>query len=142
MLRKIKVIGEPASTGVWLDEEPVRGVTGITYHQTVEEIPQVTLDVISHDFNLDLEVADIDFHFKNGWVGVDKCLPEEDVSVLALVKDKYGLHQEVLYRKFFEETDALYEGTYWCSYRTINIESMGISKVIAWQALPSEDFDV
>jgi hypothetical protein len=38
--------------------------------------------------------------------------------------------------KHFEESDALYEGNYWCSYRTINIEALGMCKVIKWQELP------
>lgn len=61
--------------------------------------------------------------------------PEDEEWVLALVEDKYGLHQEVLCRRHYDESDSLYEGFYWCSYRTVNIEALNISKVVAWRPL-------
>lgn len=140
MFRKVEIESSPWETTVKADGVTIKGVRKIKIEQEVGmETPAIEMECISHDLNLEIERADIKFTFPNNWISVDKFLPDEEESVLALVEDKYGLHQEVLYRKYFEESDAVYEGVYWCSYRTMNIEAMGICKVLAWQELPSED---
>lgn len=127
---------------VKVGDEKVLGVTKIKVEQEVgNELPLVTLECISSMLNLTLERADVKFTFKNGWILCSKMMPELEEPVLCRVKDRYGLHQEVLFRKYFEESDALYEGVYWCSYRTINVEAMGICEVIAWQELPSTELE-
>lgn len=139
MFRKVEIESSPYKTTVKADGVTIKGVRKIKIEQEVGmEIPAIEMECISQDLNLEIERADVKFTFPNNWISVDKFLPDEEESVLALVKDKYGLHQEVLYRKHFEESDAVYEGVYWCSYRTMNIEAMGICKVLAWQELPNE----
>jgi len=138
MYRRMEIESSPYKTIVKADGVTVKGIRRLKITQQVgEEIPTVEMECISQELNLDIERAAVRFTFLNNWVTVDKLLPDEDESVLALVEDKYGIHQEVLYRKHFEESDAVYAGTYWCSYRTMNIEAMGICKVLAWQELPS-----
>lgn len=140
MNRKIEIYAEPSKTTVIVDDVVVKGLQKIKIEQEVgQEIPSVEMKCISHDLNLSFERADIKFVFDNNWVDCSKLLPDLEEPVLALVVDKYGYHQEVLTLKHFEESDALYEGDYWCSYRTINIESLGMCKVIAWQGLPTVD---
>lgn len=137
MYKKIEITSAPLKTEIRLDGIEVEGVRKFSLSQEVgTEIPAITLNCISHDLNIDIERADIHFSFVNGWVDVDKCLPEEGESVLALVKDKHGIRQEVLWREYFEESDAVYEGIYWCGYYVSNIEAMGLNKVLAWQPLP------
>lgn len=137
MYRKVEIYAEPNRTTVIVDDVVVKGLQKIKIEQEVgNEIPSVEMKCISRDLNLWFERADIRFVFNEDWISCDKCLPDLEESVLALVKDKYGFHQEVLTLKHFEESDALYEGDYWCSYRTINIESLGMCKVVGWQELP------
>ena len=139
LMKGVKIDSEVGKTRISVNDLELTGVTKFEVEQEVGmSIPRVTLHGISSQLNLDLKEADVEF--KESWISVDKLLPNEEESVLCLVKDRYGIHQEVLYRKFFEESDAVYEGTYWCSYRTMNIEAMGINKVLAWRALPSDDY--
>lgn len=139
LMRDVKIDSSVGKTIISVNGLELTGITKFSVSQEVgQEIPKIELNGISSQLNLDIKEADVTF--KEDWIPVDKFLPDEEVSVLCLVKDKYGVHQEVLYRKFFEESDAVYEGTYWCSYRTMNIEAMGINKVLAWRALPDNDF--
>ena len=138
LVKNVKIKAEPLRTRIEANGLELTGITKFTVSQEVgQEIPLMTLNCISSDINLDLERADVKFEFVGGWISVDKLLPEEEEAVLCKVQDKYGVHQEVLYRKHFDESDAVYEGVYWCSYRTMNIEAMGISKVLAWRILPN-----
>ena len=137
MFKQVEIESTPFKTEIKADGVTLKGVRKFKVTQELGmEIPSIEVECISHDINLDIKRADLKFSFKDGWVDVNKCLPDEEESVLALVQDKFGLHQEVLYRRHFEETDAIYAGTYWCSYRTLNIEAMNICKVLAWQGLP------
>lgn len=136
LMKGVKIESEVGRTKISVNDLELTGITKFEVAQEVGmTIPQIILHGISTEINLDLEEADV--VYKGDWIPVDKLLPDEEESVLCLVKDKYGIHQEVLYRRFFEESDAVYEGTYWCSYRTMNIEAMGINKVLAWRALPN-----
>ena len=140
LMKDVKIDSSVGKTIISVNGLELTGITKFEVEQEVGmTIPEVRLHGISSKLNLDLEQADVTF--EEDWIPVDKFLPNEEVSVLCLVKDKYGVHQEVLYRKFFEESDAIYEGTYWCSYRTMNIEAMGINKVLAWRNLPDGDTD-
>ncbi len=137
MYKKIEIKSEPLKTRIWADGIEVQGVQKLRIEQAVgSEIPIVELKCISRDLNIEFERADVRFTFKDGWIDVEKCLPVLNYSVLALVKDKHGIRQEVLWREHFEESDAVYEGDYWCGYYVSNIEAMGINKVLAWQQLP------
>lgn len=139
LMKGVKIESGVGKTKISVNDLELTGITKFEVEQEVGmTIPQVTLHGISTQMNLDLEEADV--VFKGDWISVDQFLPDDEESVLCLVKDKYGVHQEVLFRRFFEESDAVYEGTYWCSYRTMNIEAMGINKVLAWRALPSDDY--
>ena len=139
LLKGVKIESEVGRTKISVNDLELTGITKFEVEQEVGmTIPQVILHGISTELNLDLEEADV--VFKGDWISVKKLLPDEEESVLCLVKDRYGIHQEVLYRRFFEESDAIYEGVYWCSYRTMNIEAMGINKVLAWRTLPDNDF--
>lgn len=138
MIKKVEIESKPAQTMIFVDGRLVHGVTEFNIKQKVgEEIPTIDMECIANELNLDFQVADVKFVFNGQWIDCGKCLPNLEEPVLALVRDKFGLHQEVLSLKHFEESDALYEGDYWCSYRTINIESLGMCKVLAWQGLPS-----
>lgn len=139
MLKSVKISSDVGKADIEIDGQRLQGVIAVDYNQSIETIPNVTLTCISNRVNLDFELADVKFVFKNNWISVDKLLPDVGTPVLALIKDKNGLHQEVLTRQYFEESDAIYEGIYWCSYRTLNIEALGINTVIAWQNLPSEE---
>ena len=139
LMKGVKIDSTVGKTNISVNGLELTGITKFEVEQEVGmSIPKVTLHGISSELNLEMEQADVTF--EEDWIPVDKLLPDEEVSVLCLVKDKYGVHQEVLYRKFFEESDAVYAGTYWCSYRTMNIEAMGINKVLAWRHLPSADY--
>lgn len=137
MYKKVEICATQTKTKAWVDDVEVEGLQRIKIEQELgDEIPSVEMKCLTQRINLSFKRADVRFTFENGWVSCEKCLPDLEEPVLALVKDKYGLHQEVLTLKHFEESDALYEGNYWCSYRTINVEALGLSKVIAWQKLP------
>ena len=119
MIKKVEIESKPAQTLIFVDGKLVHGVTEFNIKQKVgEEIPTIDMECISNELNLDFQVADVKFVFNGQWIDCEKCLPNLEESVLALVRDKFGLHQEVLTLKHFEESDALYEGDYWCSYRT------------------------
>ena len=140
-LSNVKITSETGRTKVFIDGKQVNGIQSLKYEHSLDCFPTVKIEAMS-DFDIDVE-ADTSVSLTGDWISVEKQLPEDEVSVLAVVKDRYGLHEEVLYRKFFEESDALYEGYYWCSYRTVNIEAMQISKVLGWQPLPDMGvFDV
>ena len=140
MLRRVGIKTTLYGTEVEVEGRKLNGVRKIKIEQEVgQEIPLVELEVITHELGLEIEEGDVKFSFPNGWVKVEECKPMLGESVLALVRDKNGYHQEVLSLEHIEENDAVYEGDYWCSYRTMNIEALGISKVVAWQRLPKED---
>ena len=137
MLREVKIEADAGRTNVYLDGRKVSGVRSIEVKQGVgSEIPQIELELVSSSVNIAYEEADVKFSFPNGWVKVEECKPKLGESVLALVRDRNGFHEEVLSIEHIEESDAIYEGDYWCSYRTMNIEALGISKVVGWQKLP------
>lgn len=139
MLMSCDIQSKLTKTEIRLDGIMVQGVRKFSIEQEVGmEIPAITLKCISHDFNMNIERADVVFEFKDGWIDVEKLLPELEESVLALVKDKHGIHQEVLWREHFNESDAVYEGDYWCCTYMSNIEAMGLNKVLAWQELPKK----
>lgn len=142
MIKKVEIESKPTKTLIFVDGKLVHGVTKFNIRQKVgEEIPTIEMECITNELNLDFQVADVKFVFNGQWIDCEKCLPNLEEPVLALVRDKFGLHQEVLTLKHFEESDALYEGDYWCSYRTINVEALGMCKVLAWQGLPpTEDY--
>lgn len=142
MYKKGIVLSNVGKTEVYLDGLLVKGLRKLTIEQEVGcEIPTLTMECISHELNIDFKRADIRFVFDKQWIDCEKCPPNLEEPVLAKVLDKFGLHQEVLTLKHFEESDALYEGDYWCSYRTINVEALGMCKVLAWQGLPPmEDY--
>lgn len=143
MYKKVEICATQTKTKMWVDDVEVEGLQRIKIEQELgDEIPSVEMKCLTQRINLSFKRADVRFTFENGWVSCEKCMPDLEEPVLALVKDKYGLHQEVLTLKHFEESDALYEGNYWCSYRTINIESLGMCKVVAWQVLPVGEIDV
>lgn len=138
MYRKIEVYSDVNKTTVIADDIEVKGLQKIKIEQEVgNEVPSVEMECACNKLNLTFEEADIKFVFEGNWVDCSKLLPDLEEPVLALVRDKYGYHQEVLGLKHFEESDALFEGNYWCSYRTINVEALGMCKVVAWQRLPS-----
>ena len=138
MYKRVEIKSKPTKTEIYVDGVLVQGLKRFRIEQDIRrEIPCIEMECVSRELNVKFERADIRFVFNGDWIECEKCLPDLGESVLALVKDRYGLHQEVLSLKHFEESDALYEGDYWCSYRTINIESMGICKVLAWKGLES-----
>lgn len=139
MLMSCDIQSEPTNTEIRLDGIMVQGVKKFSIKQEVGmEIPAITLTCISHDLNINIERADVVFEFEDGWIDVEKLLPELEERVLALVKDKHGIHQEVVWLEHFDESDAVYEGNYWCCNYMSNIEAMGLNKVLAWQERPYE----
>ena len=139
MLKSVKINGIDGKASIEVDGKELEGVVAVNCEQEVNSLPSVTIKCQPRMINIDFDIADVKFSFEKDWIDVNKLLPDIGRPVLALIQDKTGLHQEVLTRQHFEETDAIYEGVYWCSYRTLNIEALGINKVLAWQVLPSEE---
>ena len=60
MFERVRIASENGITKVYVGDKQIRGVKEITFHQSVEEAPSVSISIISNQVDFEIDGATVE----------------------------------------------------------------------------------